>query len=72
MRKLFYYNMYTFTILAEIKPKRGGVPEKVYFYNIKGESKEEALESVKLKALDIAEDIKCFWECKVELKLSLV
>lgn len=61
-----------FTILVEVSPKGGSVSEKIFFKNIEGINHEEAIKKIQPIALDIAEDIKDFWECRVEVKYSIV
>jgi len=57
---------------VEVKPKAGGVPEKIPFYNVKGPTKQEAINSISNIVMDIAEDIKEFWECVVEVRYVFV
>jgi len=57
---------------VEVKPKAGGVPEKIPFYNVKGPTKQEAINSISNIVMDIAEDIKEFWKCVVEVRYVFV
>jgi len=62
----------SYNIRVEVRPKRGGVPENIIFKNVEGINPDEAIKNIKSTALDIAEDLKDFWECRVVVKYFIV